>query len=84
MARARVFQTQLPGQILGFLSQGAFDLEVVGPAVLILPPIPGALWVGTRVRRKVDMETYRGMPRAALRVISNAILVDALRRMFMA
>jgi len=57
---------------------------VVGLAVLALPLILGALWLGIRVRKKVDMENYRGMLRGALWLISIAILLDALRRIFWA
>ena len=76
------FITSKSGQILGFVSQGVFDLQVVGLALAGLPLILGALWVGIRVRRKVDMETYRGMLRAALWVISIGILLDAIRRLW--
>ena len=75
------FITSKSGQIIGFLSRGAFDLQVVGLSVAALPLILGALWLGIRVRKRVNMETYRGMLRAALWVISIAILLDALRRM---
>lgn len=75
------FITSKSGQILGFVSQGAFDLEVVGLAVLSLPLILGALWLGIRLRRRVDMDTYRGMLRASLWVISIAILLDATHRL---
>ena len=76
------FITSKSGQIIGFISQGAFDLDVVGLAVLALPLILAALWLGIRVRKRVDMETYRGMLRGALWVISIAILLDALRRLW--
>ncbi|MCB1790071.1 MAG: sulfite exporter TauE/SafE family protein, partial [Gammaproteobacteria bacterium] len=76
------FITSKSGQIIGFMSQGAFDLDVVGLAVLALPLILAALWLGIRVRKRVDMETYRGMLRGALWVISIAILLDALRRLW--
>ncbi|HPE80278.1 MAG: sulfite exporter TauE/SafE family protein [Sedimenticolaceae bacterium] len=75
------FITSKSGQIIGFVSQGAFDLGVVKLAVLALPLILGALWLGIRVRKRVDMATYRGMLRGSLWVISVAILLDALRRM---
>jgi uncharacterized membrane protein YfcA len=78
------FITSKSGQIIGFISQGAFDLGVVGLAVLALPFILGALWLGITLRRRVDMDTYRGMLRGALWVISIAILLDALRRMLWA
>ncbi len=75
------FITSKSGQIIGFVSQGAFDLGVVKLAVFALPLILGALWLGIRVRKRVDMATYRGMLRGSLWVISVAILLDALRRM---
>lgn len=78
------FITSKSGQILGFVSQGAFDLEVVSLAVATLPLILGALWLGIRVRRRVDMDTYQGMLRGSLWVISIGILLDALRRVLTA
>jgi uncharacterized membrane protein YfcA len=75
------FITSKSGQILGFISHGAFDLEIVGLTLLALPLILGALWLGIRIRKRVDVETYRGMLRAALWVISIAILIDAVRRL---
>ncbi len=76
------FVTSKSGQILGFISQGAFDLDVVVIAVVALPLILSALWLGIRVRKRVDMDTYKGMLRGSLWVISIAIAIDALRRMF--
>jgi len=70
------FLTSKSGQILGFVSADAFDLATVRLAVLSLPLILGALWVGIRVRRRIDVETYRGLLRGALWVIALAILVD--------
>ncbi|MGB5200861.1 MAG: sulfite exporter TauE/SafE family protein [Sedimenticolaceae bacterium] len=75
------FITSKSGQILGFVSHGAFDLQTVGLTLLGLPLILGALWLGIRIRKRVDVETYRGMLRAALWVISIAILIDAVRRL---
>jgi uncharacterized protein len=74
------FITSKSGQIIGFLSQGAFDLDVVGLAVATLPLILAALWLGIRLRRRIDFDTYRGLLRGSLWVISIAILLDALRR----
>jgi len=75
------FITSKSGQIIGFVSQGAFDLEVVGLAVKVLPLILASLWLGIRLRRRIETETYRGMLRGALWVISVAVLLDAGRRM---
>jgi len=77
------FLTSKSGQILGFISQGAFDFDVVRLAVVTLPLILAALWIGIRIRKKIDMETYRGMLKGALWVISIAILLDALRRILL-
>jgi uncharacterized membrane protein YfcA len=75
------FITSKSGQIIGFVSQDAFDLQVVGLALTALPLILVALWVGIRVRKRVEVETYRGLLRASLWVISIAIALDALYRM---
>jgi uncharacterized membrane protein YfcA len=75
------FITSKSGQIVGFISQGAFDLDVVWLAVTWLPLILAALWLGIRVRKRVDMETYRGLLKAALWVISVGIVLDAMRRL---
>jgi len=74
------FITSKSGQIIGFLSRGAFDSSVVVLAVMTLPLILGALRVGIRLRKRVDTESYRGMLRTALWVISVVTLIDALRR----
>jgi uncharacterized membrane protein YfcA len=75
------FITSKSGQIIGFVSNRQFDLEVVGLSVLALPLILFALWGGIRLRRRVRMDTYRGMLKTALWVISIAILADAMRRL---
>ena len=77
------FITSKSGQIIGFISRDAFLFDVVKLSVLALPLILGALWFGIRLRKRVDMQTYRGMLRAALWVISVVILVDALRRLWL-
>lgn len=75
------FITSKSGQILGFVSQGRFDLDVVGLALLWLPLILAALWLGIRLRKRIDMDTYRGLLKGSLWVISIGILLDALRRL---
>lgn len=78
------FITSKSGQILGFVSQGAFDRQTVTLSLLVLPLILAALWVGIRVRKRIATETYRGMLRGSLWLISLAILFDALWRLFFA
>lgn len=75
------FITSKSGQILGFVSRGAFDLDVVQLALFSLPLILASLWLGIRLRRRVQVDTYKGMLRGALWVISLGILVDALVRL---
>jgi len=75
------FITSKSGQIIGFISQGAFDPEVVRLTVMALPLILGALWLGIRLRRRVEMAVYQRMLRGALWVVSLAMLFDAGRRM---
>jgi uncharacterized membrane protein YfcA len=75
------FITSKSGQIAGFLSQDAFTFDTVGLSLIALPLILASLWLGIRVRRRVEPERYRGMLRGALWLISIAILLDALRRL---
>jgi uncharacterized membrane protein YfcA len=75
------FITSKSGQIAGFVSRGEFDLDVVGLSVAALPVILGAMWLGIRLRRRIDVETYRGMLKVSLWVVSLAILADAVRRL---
>lgn len=75
------FITSKSGQILGFVSRDAFDLATVRLALMTLPAILLALWIGIRLRKRIEVEAYRGMLRGALWVISLVILVDAARRL---
>ena len=75
------FITSKSGQIAGFLSRGAFEFSIVQLALMTLPAILAALWLGIRLRKRVDIGSYRGMLRGALWVISIAIIVDAARRL---
>ena len=65
----------------GDVLTGHITLEIVQLAVLSLPLILGALWVGIGLRRRFDVETYRGVLRVALWVIAVAVLIDAGRRL---
>jgi uncharacterized membrane protein YfcA len=75
------FLTSKSGQIAGFVAADAFDTDTVGLAVITLPLILAALWVGIRLRRRIDFDTYRGLLRASLWVIALVILVDAAVRL---
>lgn len=71
------FLTSKTGQILGFVTAGAFDMEVVRLALYALPAILAALWLGIRVRRRLETDAYRRLLRGALWVIALAVLGDA-------
>lgn len=72
------FITSKTGQILGFATAGAFDLEVVRLALYTLPAILVALWLGIRVRRRIETAAYRRLLRGALWVTALAVLGDVL------
>jgi uncharacterized membrane protein YfcA len=76
------FITSKSGQIAGFVSQGLFTGDPVRLSLLTLPLVLGVLWLGIRLRRRFPGDAYRGMLKGALWVISAAILVDAVRRLW--
>lgn len=71
------FITSKTGQILGFATAGAFDMEIVRLALFALPAILAALWLGIRVRRRIESDAYRRLLRGALWIIALAVLGDA-------
>jgi hypothetical protein len=71
------FITSKTGQILGFATAGAFDIEIVRLALFALPAILAALWLGIRVRRRIETGAYKRLLRGALWVIALAVLGDA-------
>lgn len=70
------FLTSKSGQIVGFILEGAFDTRVVELTLWVLPLVLLCLWLGIRLRRRIDLETYRRLLRYALWAIALALIVD--------
>ena len=70
------FLTSKSGQIIGFIANGAFDRDVVLFTLAMVPLILFSLWVGIRLRRKINKETYTQLLRGALWLIATALVAD--------
>ena len=70
------FLTSKSGQIIGFIANGAFDMRVVLLTLAMVPLVLLSLWVGMRLRRKIDQESYTRLLRGALWLISVALVAD--------
>ncbi len=64
------FLTSKSGQIAGFVSRGAFTGPEVTFALWTLPLILLSLWVGIRLRKKLDVETYTKALKIALWIVA--------------
>lgn len=70
------FLTSKSGQIIGFIAKGAFDKEVVLLTLALVPLILLSLWIGIKLRRKINHETYNQLLRGALWLIAVALVAD--------
>ncbi len=70
------FLTSKSGQIIGFIINDAFDPDVVLLTVALVPLVLLCLWIGIRIRRKIDRETYMQLLRGALWLIATALVAD--------
>jgi len=75
------FLTSKSGQIFGFVARGAFDAATFKTSLLVLPLVLLSLWLGIRLRRRINVETYRRLLRYSLWVISFVLIADSLRRL---
>lgn len=66
------------GQVFGYISNGAFDMDVVLTTLWVIPFCMVALWLGTRVRRRFSVDQYRSVLKAFLWVISVVLVLDWL------
>ena len=74
------FITSKSGQLIGFASSGALVWETLRAALLALPLVLLALWLGIRLRRRLPVTLFRQLLRAALWVMSVALILDVLLR----
>ena len=72
------FLTSKSGQIIGFVVNDAFQTDVVLLTLALVPLILLCLWLGIRIRRKIDRETYVLLLRGALWLISVALIADGI------
>ena len=74
------FITSKTGQIAGFVSKNAFTAEALELTLWALPPVLLSLWLGMRLRKRIDLETYRKVLKVALWVIAALLVGDWLRQ----
>jgi uncharacterized membrane protein YfcA len=72
------FLTSKSGQILGYVSNGAFDLEVVRTTAVLIPLVLLSLWLGMQVRKRFAMEQYKRVLRGFLWLASVWLIGDWL------
>lgn len=74
------FLTSKTGQIAGFIANDAFTREALVLTAWALPPVLLSLWIGIRVRRRIDQASYKQVLKIALWVITVLLIIDWLRR----
>jgi uncharacterized membrane protein YfcA len=74
------FLTSKSGQIAGFVVNGAFDAATLRTTLVVLPLVLLSLWLGIRVRRRIDLATYERLLRHTLWVIAAVLIGDWLWR----
>jgi len=74
------FLTSKTGQVGGFLVRDAFTAEAFELTLWALGPVLLSLWLGIRLRRRIDLETYRKVLKVALWVIAVLLIGDWFRR----
>jgi uncharacterized protein len=72
------FITSKSGQLAGFAIQDALNPAILHTALLALPAVLFVLWIGIRVRRRLDQGAYRRWLTRALWVIAALLILDSL------
>jgi uncharacterized membrane protein YfcA len=72
------FITSKTGQLMSFAAGDALDPSVIRLALIALPLVLLALWIGIRLRRRLDQDAYRVWLRRALWVLVAAVFVEAV------
>ena len=76
------FLTSKSGQIAGFVSQGAFHGPEVTFALIALPLVIASLWIGIRLRKRIDVENYKKALRLVLWVVALYLIVQWVMSIF--
>jgi hypothetical protein len=72
------FVTSKGGQLLGFAWRDAVDASLLAQSVWALPGVLLALWIGIRLRRRIQPEHYRRLLRLGLWALAAALVWNAL------
>jgi uncharacterized membrane protein YfcA len=72
------FITSKSGQLTGFALQDALNPTIIDLALLALPAVLAVLWIGIRVRRRLDQGTYRRWLNRALWAIATVLILDSV------
>jgi uncharacterized membrane protein YfcA len=72
------FITSKSGQLMSFAVGDALDPSVIRLALIALPLVLLALWIGIRLRRRLHQDVYRVWLRRGLWVIVVALLVQSV------
>jgi len=70
------FVTSKSGQLTTFFLNQAADPETLTLSLWALPPVILSLWIGIRLRKRVDPDAYKGLLRIALWVIACLLILD--------
>jgi uncharacterized membrane protein YfcA len=70
------FLTSKSGQIAGFVSQGAFHGPEITFALLTLPLVIASLWLGIRLRKRIDVESYKKALRFVLWIVAFYLIIQ--------
>jgi len=73
------FVTSKTGQLGAFFINQAVELETLALSLWALPPVVLSLWIGIRLRKRIDPDAYKGLLRAALWIIACLLIVDWAR-----
>jgi len=73
------FVTSKTGQLTTFYANGAVDPAILTLSLWALPPVTLSLWVGIRLRKRIDPQAYKGLLRYALWAIAFLLILDWIR-----
>ena len=73
------FVTSKSGQLTAFFANGAIDPDIMVLSLWALPPVVLSLWLGIRLRKRIDPQAYKGLLRYALWAIAFLLIFDWAR-----
>jgi uncharacterized membrane protein YfcA len=73
------FVTSKSGQLTAFFLNGAVDPGTLTLSLWALPPVILSLWIGIKLRKRIDPDAYKGLLRYALWAIALLLIFDWAR-----